>query len=383
MKMSDCDKKWLSILVIIIISVSFYHLLAQETADSVSYTEDQGKTADRVDTGEIANETFEGIELKLPKTSIIKKIKLDQIRNITYYNEPTQYMQAKELQENGKYTQAIELYNKLVSGGQIRVVFKQHILYNIAVSYQLAGKLDDALKAYDELLKTFPNSRYFRQAYFNKSQCAAKNDFKMAIDILDDAKVKAKQLGLEEKFILEVDYRKAMLYEDNKKFDDAKAAYDRIVATGQREPSIYYRALVGVGRIGVINKNFNDAEKAFNEVIEKSDDFLANAGAYNGRADCTLARSQAPDAKIYKNALFDYLRSKVLYPAQPGEPGIEEEKATYYAGYCFEKLAQSLATEKKKVYINNARLLYQELIEKFPGSRFIEEAKKKLSELGK
>ncbi|MFH0889183.1 MAG: tetratricopeptide repeat protein [Planctomycetota bacterium] len=380
MKMLNCNKKWLSILVVILVTVLFHHLLAQESADSVSFTEDQGKSV-KEESGEITNETFEGIELKI-KVGVIKKIKLNQIRSVTYRDEPTQYMQAKEFQESGKYTQAIELYNKIIADGRSRAIFKQHILYNIAASYQLAGQVDDALKAYDGLLKEFPQSRYFRDAYFNKSQCAVKKDLKMAIDILDDAKVKAKQLGFED-IILEVDFRKAMLMEDNNKFDDAKAIYNRLVSGAQREPTILYRAWVGVGRIEVINKNFNDAEKAFNEVIEKSEDFLANAGAYNGRADCTLARSSAPDSKIYKNALFDYLRSKVLYPVQTGEPTIEAEKATYYAGYCFEKLAQSLSAEKKKVYINNARALYQELKEKFSRSKFISKANERLSELGK
>jgi tetratricopeptide (TPR) repeat protein len=149
-----------------------------------------------------------------------------------------------------------------------------------------------------------------------------------------------------------------------------------------REPSILYRAWVGVGRIEMTNKNFNEAEKAFNEAIEKSDDSLANAGAYNGRADCSLARSPAPDSKTYKSALFDYLRSKILYPAPTGEPTIEEEKATYYAAYCFEKLAQSVPAEKKKIYIGNARALYQELKEKFPRSKFVPEANKRLIEIG-
>jgi tetratricopeptide (TPR) repeat protein len=379
MKISTCGK-WLGLLIIIVVVISLQHIIAQENADSVSWTEDQGKSM-KEEFGEITNETFAGIELKVK--AVLRKIPLDQIRNITYRDEPPQYMQARELKENGKYLQAIELYNKILSDSRLRTVFKQHILYNIGESYQLAGQLDDASKAYDELLKTYPDSRYFREAYFNKSQCAAKKDYKIALDILDDAKVKAKQKNLEDRFVLEIDFRKAIIMEDNNKFDDAKAIYSRLSQVAQREPSILYRALVGVGRIEIANKNFADAEKAFNEVIEKSDDFLANAGAYNGRADCIIARSSSPDAKTYKNALFDYLHSKVLYPAQPGEPGIEEEKATYYAAYCFEKLAQSLAAEKKKVYINNARALYQELKEKFSRSRFIPEANKRLSELGK
>lgn len=370
------------LITLLLLTISFQYLSAQESLDSVSWTPDQGKTT-IPDSGEIINETFEGIELKL-KGNVTKKIRLEQIQSIEYANEPSQYTQAKQSQESGKYAQSVDLYTKSLSDSRLRTIYKQHILYNIALSYQLSGQFDKALQSYEELFKAYPQSRYFREAYFNKSQCAAgKGDLQMASDILDDAKAKAKQLNVENKFLYEIDLRKAMLLEDNNKIDDAKAIYNRLTGIATKEPSILYRAWVGVGRCEIANKNSAEAEKAFNEVIEKSDDALANAGAYNGRAACILARSSSPDAKVYKNALFDYLRSKTLYPAIVGQSTVEEEKAIYYAGYCFEKLAQAMATEKKKVYINNARALYQELKQKFPTSKLVPEANKHLQELGK
>jgi tetratricopeptide (TPR) repeat protein len=237
------------------------------------------------------------------------------------------------------------------------------------------------MKAYDELLKTFEKTRYFKHAYFNKSDCAAKKgDVKAASDILDEAKAKGREIG--EKFGLEVDLRKANLMEDSNKLDEAKAIYNRLKVSAALQPVILYRAFIGLGRVELANKNYSNAEDAFNEVIEKSDDAVAKAGAYNGKGDSIIAGAKTPDYNTYKSALFSYLRSKLLYPAPAGETSIEEEKAIYNAAVSCEKLAQTLPQEKKRVYVNNAKLLYMELKQKFPGSRFVSDANKRLAELG-
>lgn len=367
----------LAILAGLIFLMPGLYLLAQES-DTVSSSPDGKSVQD--DAGEITNETYNGVEIKIK--GAVKTIKLEHVRNITYRDEQKDYLNGRQLQESGKYPQAIESYKKALNDTRLRAIFKQHVLYNIAVCYHNAKQFDDAIKAYDELLKAFEKTRYFKQAYFNKSDCAAKKgDLQAALDILDDATVKGQ--GLEGKFLLEVKLRKANLLEEGNKPDEARAIYNRLSSEAQREPAILYRALIGLGRVEMANKNYSEAEKAFNEVIEKSNDAVAKAGAYNGKGDCIIASAKTADYKIYKNALFSYLRSKLLYPAPAGEPTLEEEKAIYNAGLCCEKLAQALPQEKKKIYINNAKVLYQELKQRFPGSRFVPEANKRLSELGK
>ncbi len=370
--------KILAVLTFLVFSLPSLYLMAQET-DVVSSLGPDNKIID--DAGEITGETYDGVDIKLKGGATTKKIKLELIKNVTYRDEPKDYINAKQLQEAGKYTQAVESYKKALNDTRLRAIFKQHVLYNVAVCYHNAKQFDDAMQAYDEVLKSFEKTRYFKQVYFNKSDCAAKKpDLKMALDILDDAKVKGRDLG--DKFLLEVDLRKANLLEDSNKLDEAKAIYNRLKTSAQMQPSIRDRALIGLGRVELANKNPAGAEEAFNEVIEKSNDAVAKAGAYNGMGDCLMVNPKA-DYKTLKNALFSYLRSKLLYPAPAGEPTIEEEKAIYNAGLSCEKLAQALPQEKKKVYINNAKLLYQELKQKFPGSRFVSEANKRLSELGK
>ena len=369
----------LAVLAFLVFSLPSLYLMAQDT-DTVSSLGTDNKTVE--DSGDITAETYDGVDIKL-KGGAVKKIKFETIKgNITYRDETRDYINARQLQEAGKYTQAIESYKKALADARLRAIFKQHVLFNIAVCYHNAKQFDDAMQAYDEVLKAFEKTRYFKQVYFNKSDCAAKKpapDLKMALDILDDAKVKGRDIG--EKFLLEVDLRKANLLEDSNKPDEAKAIYNRLKTSAAMQPAILYRAIIGLGRVELAGKELGKAEEAFNEVIERSDDAVAKAGAYNGKGDCLMANPKA-DYKTLKNALFSYLRSKLLYPAPAGETTIEEEKAIYNAGLSCEKLAQALPQEKKKVYINNAKLLYQELKQKFPGSRFVPEANKRLSELG-
>ncbi|MBI5779935.1 MAG: tetratricopeptide repeat protein [Planctomycetes bacterium] len=369
----------LTVLTFLVFLMPGLCLLAQEV-DVVSSSSPDGKSV-QDDAGEITSETYNGVEIKVKGTSAVKTIKLDLIKNITYRDEQKDYLNGKQLQQDGKYPQAIESYKKALNDTRLRAIFKQHVLYNIAVCYHNAKQLDEAIQAYDEVLKAFEKTRYFKQVYFNKSECAAKKpDLEKALSILDDAKVKGQDLG--DKFKLEVDLRKANLLEDNKKLDEAKAIYNQLKTRAQMQPAIRDRAMIGLGRVELAGGNISGAEEAFNEVIEKSTDAVAKAGAYNGKGDCLMANPKA-DYKIIKNALFAYLRSKLLYPAPAGEPTMEEEKAIYNAGLCCEKLAQALPQEKKKVYINNAKILYLEVKQKFPGSRFVPEANKRLSELGK
>jgi len=369
--------KILVALALLVFSLPSLYLMAQET-DVVTSVGADNKINDNP--GDISNETYNGVEIKVKGGPVIT-VKLDAIKAITYRDEPRDYINAKQLQESGKYTQAVESYKKALNDTRLRAIFKQHILYNIAVCYHNAKQFDEAMTAYDEVLKAFEKTRYFKQVDFNKSDCAAKKpDLATALGILDEAKVKGRDIG--EKFLLEVDLRKANLLEDSKKPDEAKAIYNQLKTKAAMQPAILYRALIGLGRVELAGGEPSRAEDAFNEVIAKSDDAVAKAGAYNGKGDCLMANPKA-DYKTIKNALFAYLRSKLLYPAPAGEPTIEEEKAIYNAGVSCEKLAQALPQEKKKVYINNAKLLYLELKQKFPGSRFAPEANKRLSELGK
>ena len=404
MKILKYNIKIIVVLIIaLIFPISFQQtkLLAQAVSfDEVTWMADKGQNYN-TDTGTVINEYYDGLELTSKDGTFVMKIKYDQIKNpikdwIKYEQGGSvkgreianDLRKVNDAQEKGDFKQAIDLCNKIIAAPQLRTVFKQSAMYNLAFSYQSINQFDKAIQTYDELIETFPDGRYIREAFINKSECVLRvKSLQEASDVLEQAKTELSKLrNMKPKFILELDLRKAIMFENNAKVDIAKSIYNSLISKAGSEPSILARAMVGKGCIDLKNNNYSEAERAFTKVIDmkKNDDVLSVAAAYNGRADCTLATTPSLTPEIYTKALFDYLHSKLLYPAPEGESTIEEENATYNAGLCWDKLAQSSPDQKKKQYFNNnAKGLYEELVQRFPFSKLVLLAQKRLNELSK
>jgi tetratricopeptide (TPR) repeat protein len=388
--------------LIIFIAFQQTKLMAQGASyDEVTWSSDKGQNY-TTDQGLIVNEYYDGLELKSKDGVFVRKIKYEQIKspieesikyeqggNFKGRETANDLKKVAEAQKKGDFKQAIDLCNKIIAAPQLRTVFKQAALFNLALSYQNINQLDKAVQGYDDLFKAFPEGRYIREAFLGKSECTMRvKSLQEASDVLDQAKSELSKLSnMESKFILGLDLKKAFLYENNGKFDMANGIYNTVAGKAGPEVSVLAQAMVGKGRIALKSKNYTEAEKSFTKVIEieKNDDVLAFAAAYNGRADCTLASASNQTAEVYKKALLDYLHAKLLYPTPEGASTEEEENSTYNAALCWDKLGQASTDAKKKLYYNgNARSLYEEFVSMFPYSKkYIANAQKRLSELSK
>ncbi|MFA5795178.1 MAG: tetratricopeptide repeat protein [Candidatus Brocadiia bacterium] len=366
---------------IILLSVAFVILAVsfgtKAYSDTVKWSPDGGKTY-KEETGDVLNETYDEIEMKSGAGT--KKIKQKDVQSTTYAKQPPQMDEALRAMQQGDYNKAMEIYRKLLSDPGMRSIFKQQIAYSIALCLQQSQKFDDAIQEYDKLLKDVPQTKYYREICINKAKCAlGKGDSKAAIEMLDKARLDV--VKFDEKFAFEMDLLKGRIEIDDKKFSAAKATFSKVAGgAGSKYPSAADKANVGLGQCLVIEGDYDTAEKAFVKVIENSKDTIALAGAYNGRGDCYFNKAKkSKDRELYKKAIRDnYLKAKVMYPAPEGEATYEYEKSLYFSGYCYEILSQYPPPEKKQVYTEQAKALYNELIKYFPNSTFRKDAEERL-----
>lgn len=350
-------------------------------ADIIRWTSDAGKTT-REENGDIVSETFDEVEVKSGGGN--KKFKQKDIVSISYSNQHPQMTEGQKYEDQGNYAKAVDTYRKALGDAKLKSVFKQHIMFRIAWCIQASKKYDEAIAEYDKLLKEIQNTKYLYESYLNKSKCAlGKTDTKLALDILEQGKTHIKSVGMEDKFIHELDLVKAKIQLDSKQPSDAQLTYQRVVGGAGKYPYLSERANVGLGQCYISAGKLDDAERAFSQVIEKSKDNLALAGAYNGRGDCYVAKANVKKEKeLYKTALRDnYLRAKVMHAPAEDDPTYEYEKSCYFSAYCYEILAQYPPPDKKEVYIAHAKAIYTELINNFKNSSFRPDAEKRLAQL--
>ena len=365
-----------------VLSVS--HLIA----DTVEWTPDQGKTR-KPENGDIISETLDEVEIK--SGAATKKIKQKDVIQVTYTKQPSQMSDMERLFNQGEYVKAAEVCRKMLADPNTRSIFKQHLMYKIALCLQRANQLDEAMQEYDKLIKEIPTTKFLAEAFINKSRCAlAKNDTKLAAEIADQAKDAIRKAGGDEKYIFELELFKAKIYindKNDKKTLDARSAYSKVVQGALTKfPYLADRANVGLGQCDLLEKKIDEAERAFNTVIERAKDNIALLGAYNGRGDCYQEKAKKDKTQsrdLYKKALRDnYLRAKVMHASAEGESTSEYEKSIYSSAYCYEILSQYPPDDKKAIYTEHARAIYTELIKNFPNSSWRKEAEKRLAGLG-
>lgn len=364
--------------IVFLIIIGFSNGVYAQGVDIV-FVESNGKITEK--SGTIIKETYKGIEIR-STTRGTEMIPLEQLakgRRIHYKDKPAKYTEAERLQTKGDYPAAIAAYTKVLEDIKtLRSIFKQHAFYNRAVCLQLSKQYDEAIQDYDALLKEVEDTRYLKEVYFNKVDCLlGKNKVTDALKVIEKARSKAREIS-EPVFSLQLDLRKGLIFESISKFIEARVIYRRLEAQ-RNYPEIAGQATLGLARMSLAEGKLKDAEKLFRKAIEKSQIPAILAMAYNGLGDCLLAQaSTTSERKLYKEALFAYLHTKLLYLPDPGEPTNAYEKSIFQAAYCLEILAKDLTEEKATSYSDYARTLYQELIDKYPGSPYRPKAEERL-----
>ena len=275
---------------------------------------------------------------------------------------PPEWKQCMQAFESGDYKNAYGGFSAIGAAEKVNPVVRQKALLFAARAAREGGKADEAEKAYEALLKAFPNSFYSAAALKEQSQMY------MDAGVEDKARKFAEALlklagvsdadKLQARFLqVTVDFRNAAAKKDQAGIQKALNDYKALATetAGKKDfTAVNQLARIGQGNCLLELGNAGEAKGIFQEISDKALEKPVCASAFNGLGDCFYREGNFVEARRC------FLRTATIYTE--GTPGDQVARALYHAGQCFVKLQDS------PDWKDRARQELSECLRRFPKS---------------
>jgi tetratricopeptide (TPR) repeat protein len=319
----------------------------------------------------VMSEDFDGLRVKVETGSA--GLRWKDVLSIKYasadkYNEAIGQFDAR------KYAAAQPLLETLAADSKLRPVLKHNVLYFLGLTYQRQGNADQAIAKYQELVKTYPKSRYLANVAANLLQIYfARNDLAGAQGVLDTSLAAAQQAGMDTAQQAAFGVLKGKLQEQQKKYSDALTTYDTTAIVANADPDVVAEAKLGGGRAAQALQRTADAERRYNELKTADAPNSVLAGAWNGLGDISLAAAMASKSpEAMQDTVLMYLRGVVYYVPE-GDGSTEElERSLCGAANAFKYVSQlDPNAANKKTAAARSKMHADTLKRDFPQSPYI------------
>jgi TolA-binding protein len=322
------------------------------------------------ETGLIKSEEYAGITFN-PAKGAARTVEWKEVApNGITYGGNVEYQSAKDAFDAGKLQDALKGFEELLGDAKARAVLKQNAEYFAATIRQRGGEYDKAIEMYKKLAADFPKSRWLMEIGEGLVAChVAKKDVPGAGKALDELSAAATTAGVEGSFNSAINVLKGKLFEEQQKYAEAQAAYGVAEkATGVPQP-IAQQARLGLARCMVALNKKADAEAAFRKLVAEDAPNPVLAGAWNGIGDLTVedARAHQNDPDKLLDASYCYLRGVVQYAPVPGESIAEYKRSMKGVAEVFRFISQvEKNADRRKLYAERARERDDQFKKEFP-----------------
>lgn len=210
----------------------------------------------------------------------------------------------------GKFKEAIEYFQKVMDTSQDRTI-RLSALCQIADVYQDMGNLQQAVDAYDKILKEYPDSLYNDYVQYRQGVALLK------MDRVDAASLIFQSLGKnfpQSKFIIDAQYYLAMAYFKKGDLEASRELFDKLLTRLPKESE--YRAEV-IYYLGLNLIELKEYKKAIESFERLKKDYPQDK-EWAQRADFDIATSlfkwgKEPEAvKKFKLIIYKYPGSAVV-----------------------------------------------------------------------
>ena len=326
------------------------------------------------DSGTIESEDYQSVAIKSTKDKRTNRHKWDDVVDVTYGNAGD-YVHALNLVNGGNFAQAVTKLTQLAASDKLRKELKQHVLFQLGAAQQRAGNLKEAVAAYLDLVKAFPQNAHLRAAAKGIVDCrVALGDAAAGVTDLEAVVKAGKDAGVDDLYLGTFDVFVARLLEVQKKVVEARLKYEAVAANRGISPVLIAEARLGMARCSQAEGQPQKATEIYNQLIDQDLGNEVLAGAWNGKAD--LAREEGAKQKSAEkllDSLYMYLRGVVEYAPAPGEGTGEYERALAGAAAVFKSLGELESdAQKKKTYLDRSRERLNQLKKEFPNSPYLQ-----------
>lgn len=352
-------------------------LLLLTLLPQTSYT-DKVKLKNKAETisCRIIKETFKDVQYWVNYSGQVQlqTVPVENVENLEYDPAalPHNYAMGLSNLKNGNYAAAIDYFEKSIGEHKDVKPELQYCHYYKAEALLRQGKIDEAMKEYDNLLKAVPDTKFIKDIFINKFNVYLRsNNIKMvaeAVSGFESAASRCKMASWQD----EIDMLKAQLYVRQQKWNDAQQIYAKY--ENDNDPEVSGPAIIGVLNCLRQKKDVNTLKSKADGAIKRTKSDRVLTAAYNGIGDYYLSQSKNGEA------MLAYLRGVVLYTSDATP---EHEYALYGTVVAMSKYAAAFKGEQKDLYAKRASDNFFTLSGRYPSSPYVAEAKKALESIPK
>jgi len=253
-------------------------------------------------------------------------------------------------------------------------VIRHNVVYRLGLIYQALGDADKAIAQFQDVLKSFPKTRYLLsieegllEIYLGRSDIAG------ARSAIDSAFGAAQASGMDASLQAGFGVLRGRLLEEEKKYTEALTLYDTTAGNAAADSDVIAAAKLGAARSAQAAGNAVDAIRRYKELVSVDAPNNVLSGAWNGLGDLYMKEAtDKRDTDGMRDALLAYLRGVVLYVPDREGSTEEYERALAGSSRCFKSISELEQDPKtKKDYSERARVRLEQLKREFPKSRFI------------
>ena len=364
-------------------STTLLATLAVAAAANASATPDRIYKSDGsiVDSVDVISEALDRVTYKPEKGRGEEEVESELVLRVEFTEQPEDVAAAEVDATNGALLGAISGFQTYLGGLGERgdrkhpwaAAYSQYRLIELFEQLNTEESIQSMVAAVDELVATYPDSRYVPLAFIKKIEAQLIHGDRAG------AKASAAAFGalvlerdLAQRWKLEQQLR-AVLSDEALSGTGLESALERISSQAAVFPTVSNRADVAIAESMLGRGAFDEAEAAFEGVTESPNaDDRTLAAAWCGLGDCLYRRAEAMGAAgnaegaspLFQRAQLAFMRVVVLYPAELAYV----PKSAFYAGRCIQELGGELAKDQSD-------RLFNFVTRNFRGSRWADSAR--------